>query len=200
MKARQLKSFILTTIVLTFAVLLFISFTQEGSKNLDKNISTLEVHAAGSPVERNVESIAPNGKMTIKLLAENSGTLTQWSISVMGTEIYSKEFPEEYSVVLPYNVFSPDNKYLLIKEILGDMVTYKVIKSDGGTFRDGANELDIGGLFTEKYKDLVITEATGWADVNLVLINTDHQNGDKGPSLWFNVLNKSFSRLSTRFD
>ena len=97
-------------------------------------------------------------------------------------------------------LFSSDDKYLFLKETTGNQITYFVLTASGLPVTKDAQTVDFSSLFTAKYPDYVITDATGWAAPTLVVINTNKTDGKVGPSFWFDVQTKSFIQLSERFN
>jgi hypothetical protein len=52
--------------------------------------------------------------------------------------------------------------------------------------------MEISELFYAKYSEYKITDITGWAAPNLLIVNTDDVNSEEGPSFWFDVSSKTF--------
>jgi hypothetical protein len=107
-------------------------------------------------------------------------------------EIFTKTEAAGVTLSIPDNTFSSDNKYVFLKETSASGVIYLVL-ADTQTF-------DVSSLFTAKYPNYVITDATGWAGPTLLIINTDKASGGIGPSFWFDVASNSFIQLSSRFN
>ena len=141
---------------------------------------------------------APNGEKTLVMKEKkDEGTVT-YTFSVSGKEgssrkeIFTKTLPQGGNLSIPYNTFSPDNKYVFLKETAADSVSYFVLSEDGSV-------LNISDLLEEKYTDYLIADVTGWGGTNLVIVNTDKSGGGMGPSFWFDVASRSFIQLSSRF-
>jgi hypothetical protein len=108
------------------------------------------------------------------------------------TFIFTKETNETYDILLPFNTWSPDNRYVLTKE---PHKTFTVWDTKGE--KQAAN---VSELFNEKYNNLTLSDITGWAAPDLLIVNTKTEDGKIGPSLWFEIASKNFIKLSTRFN
>jgi hypothetical protein len=152
-----------------------------------------------------VEVEAPNGKATLILREKRVVEGTKWLLSVKGEEgtekeILTKILPSGSSLSIPYNTFSPDNKFVFLKETSPGGVSYLVLATSGAPLTKDTQGLEIVSLFTQKYPNFKITDVTGWGGPTLVVINTDNQDGTIGPSFWFDVGSRSFIRLTNRFN
>lgn len=141
---------------------------------------------------------SPDGKIYLTSKKEKTENGTRYtylfSTSPDGekTQIFEKEVPAETTISVPFNTFSPDNKYIFLKESTSEKTTYFVVA--------GGKELDISSAFEAKYKDYKITDVTGWGGPSLVVVNADKASGGQGPSFWFEVGNGGFIQLSNRFN
>lgn len=137
-----------------------------------------------SPSSRPVTVDSPDGKFA--LIAEEK------TVAVFDrTKNIKKIIGDSYFV--PFNAFSPDNKYIFLKELeSGDFVALPL--------SDIQKTANISSLFTQKYPDFKITDVTGWGGVGLIVINTDKAEGGIGPSFWYEAFSGNFIRLSTRFN
>jgi hypothetical protein len=152
-----------------------------------------------------VEVEAPNGKATLFLREKRVVEGTKWLLSVRseeGTEkeILTKILPSGSSLSVPYNTFSPDNRYIFLKETSPGGVSYLVLATNGAPLTKDTQSLEIVSLFAQKYPNFKITDVTGWGGPTLVVINTNNKDGSIGPSFWFDVASKSFIRLTNRFN
>jgi hypothetical protein len=150
--------------------------------------------------------ISPEGKMTLSMKSEKVDTGTKYSFSIKESEsnivheIYARTVlaSAESKFSIPANTFSPDNKYVFLKETNDTKEGYFVLLVDSSL--NSQNPIDISIPFATKYPELTVTDVTGWGGINLVVINTNKANGAKGPSFWFDVPSNSFIQLSNRFD
>lgn len=157
--------------------------------------------------EISVDVLSPNEKatLTMKVLKMVDGAISQkFFISTdsgkENLEIYSQVSDPESQILIPYNTFSPDNKYIFLK--IGDVESpkYITLRSDGKNIKGDEKSVEITSLFYEKYGDFVIMDVTGWAGNSLIIVNTNFKDGRIGPSFWFDLSNLSFTQLSARFN
>lgn len=140
------------------------------------------------------EVLSPDGKVAITMKEKKveAGILHVFSIS--GREIFSKILASDSGLSIPFNAFSPDNKYIFLKESVSGQINYFVLPLAGG------GEIAVSEPFNERFgSDLTIDEATGWGGINLLIINTRKVGGGKGPSYWFEAPGGAFIRLSHTF-
>lgn len=150
---------------------------------------------------------APNGKMSLIFKEEKTkdGTVDTFSTQADGSttsiQIYSETLAAGTTLSVPYNTFSPDNKYLFLKRTSTAGVDYFVLKTDGSDLSKDEKSIDFMNLFNQKFSDNhLATDATGWGGMNLIVINTDNPDGSVSHSYWYDVTSNSFIPLSTRFN
>jgi len=140
---------------------------------------------------------SPDGKWALKERREKTNDSTIYTyITVNLTsgaqkEILKKTVPEGTTITVPLNTFSPDDKYMFLKEEGPDGIKYLVFP--------GA-DVEVSSLFAAKYPEYVITDVTGWGGYSLLVVNTDKKEGGVGPSFWFEAGSHAFTKLSTRFN
>lgn len=138
--------------------------------------------------------LSPDGKVTLTMKEKRVETGILHTFLVSGREIFSKTFPKDSSLLIPYNAFSPDNKYIFLKSVVSGQIAYFVIPLEEGEV------MNVSDPFNEKFgSELTIDEATGWGGINLLIINTNKVSGGKGPSFWFEAPGGAFIRLSHNF-
>ncbi len=113
--------------------------------------------------------------------------------------VYSKRLYGDSGILLPFNMWSPDNRYFFIKEYTPEDVSIKVFNSDGGLFMDGRSYLDLVEDFESGDYGFVFQEATGWGGYNLIVFNSENEKKEQGPSFWYELPGRSVIRLSTLF-
>jgi hypothetical protein len=122
-----------------------------------------------------------------------------WTINISDRLVFSRA--DKLNLYeLPFNAFSPDNKYIYVYLKNSVATSYIVLRVDGTPILKEGSDLEISSLFNKKYPTLKITDVTGWAAPTLLIVNTDKVEGGKGPSFWFDVTAHAFIQLSTRFD
>jgi hypothetical protein len=140
--------------------------------------------------------------MTTTINADTTKTFTFATINTTTnttTPLFTKTVVASSNMVIPFNAFSPDDNYVYISEIDGNVTHYFVFKTSGETFADGATYVDVTPLFVAYTAEYALSEVTGWADSSLLIVNTKTQDGKQGPSFWFDVSSKSFILLSNTF-
>jgi hypothetical protein len=141
---------------------------------------------------------SPDGKFSLIMKQKKESSTSLYSFwlkdETKGTqsEIFTKDETGEITLSIPENTFSPDNKYVFLKETGSGATNYLAIKD--------SQVLDIVSLFLAKHQNYVITDVTGWAAPTLLVINTNKSDGSLGPSFWFDVASKSFIQLVDRFN
>lgn len=196
-------------ILLGTAASLFILLQYNHAKN--KNIfftsaaPFLAPTSAPEKVEETSTVISPDGtsKLTMKKLQKDATTtysfLTRSETGSREQLIFYKTIPFSQSFTIPFNTWSPDNKYVFLKESTPAGDVYYVFNASGESFADNSRFINVSDLFSQKLPDYTVTEMTGWADPYLVIINTKTKDGKQGPSFWFEIPSRSFIQLSTHF-
>lgn len=148
--------------------------------------------------------VSPDSKATLTMREKNTNGEKELTFSVkkdgVEKEVFSKILSAGSVVSIPYNTFSPDDKYIFLKEVVQDNATYLVFATSGFPIAEDAQYFEIVGKFAEKEPDFKITDVTGWGGSTLIIINTDKNEGGIGPSFWFDVPSQSFIRLTNRFN
>lgn len=133
-----------------------------------------------------------NNSQTATLSTEDGGGQNE---KIIFTKILSKD----ENILIPYNTWSPDDKYFFIQENTSSATAIMVFQAKGEPFANGASSLDLTGLFRKQNMENSFKEATGWASESLIIVNTTTQNNTRGPSYWFEVPSKAIIQLSTPF-
>lgn len=181
-----------------------------GSKNvpqtvLTKNILTIKTPAP-SPTPVPTVITASDGKMSLTLKTTKLDEKTKYSViltdikSGKTTELYYENLDSASSITIPENTFAPDDKYIFIKKNSATQKEYIVLSTSGKNFKNEQKTVEISSLFNDKYEDYKITDITGWAAPDLIIVNTDTTEGKTGPSFWFDTNSFSFTRLTNRFN
>jgi hypothetical protein len=149
--------------------------------------------------------ISPDGtKKVIMRETENQDGAKNYDFSVLDIESAS-ELPISTQVVssgdmrIPFNTWSPDDRYFFIDQYAGSDKSVFVYKTDGAEFAPGAIFLDATDSFKKANTGNIFDEATGWASDTLIIVDTVKQDNSKGPSYWFEVPSKAIIQLSTEF-
>ena len=117
-----------------------------------------------------------------------------------GQLLFTKSIKTPTTLTVPFNAWSPDNRFFFIQEHMGSNINTHVYASSGKPFADGELSHNVTMLFAEKESTYMLKEITGWAAPTLLLVNTKHVYFEKdGPSFWFDVTRNTVTRLSTSF-
>lgn len=131
-------------------------------------------------------------------ITKNKNGVT-YSFSISGKEIFAKTVDPSTVISIPYNTWSPNNKYFFLKETGPGGTSFFVLSASEDSSSQNEKTANITDLFTQKYPDLKIGDVTGWGGINLVVVNSLRNNESKGPSFWFEMPSHSFIQLSTHF-
>lgn len=159
-----------------------------------------------TPVPRISKIIAsqinPDNSYILKLKMIPEQNLTAFTLlyakasDSTGTQLYASIPMLDTNWSIPFNTWSPDNKYIFIQEDKAktrDYIIFPVASADP------IEPIRLSRLFYNQYPDHVLREVTGWAGASLLILNTQTKNGETGPSFWFHPATKAFTQLSTRF-
>lgn len=142
-------------------------------------------------------------KLIMKTVSDKNTTKTYVFFTSDGTGensqmIFKKTLDAEKSMTIPFNTWSPDNKYFFLQEE-GEENSVLVFNSSGEPFANQEKYLDVTDLFRKSGNKNNFKEATGWASENLIVFTTTTQEGIVGPSYWFEVPSKAIIQLSLQF-
>lgn len=101
---------------------------------------------------------------------------------------------------IPYNTWSPDNKYIFLKEITPSGNNYYVHLAVPNTSSAIFPSSNIQEMFTKKVPEYEITDVTGWASPIYILVNAVSKSDQNQVSFWYDVENQSFTQLSLFFN
>lgn len=195
------KLLILIIVLIASAGVIFVS-----QKMHTQSSSYVPAAAEAQEEPKMTSEISPDGKFALTMKEEKGEVVIKYTFLVTDSEsniksqIFTKTVSSDGKMSIPTNTFSPDKKYVLLKEEDMGITTFWVLKTSGEAITEDSQALDISSLFMAKYTDYVVTDMTGWGGINLVVINTDKIGGGVGPSFWFDVPYKNFIQLSNRFN
>ncbi len=207
-KSYNFKTPILTSLLLAIGVttgLVFYSTSKMTYAPKPKeDFAATEVEKV-SEEETNYEIMSPDGKFSLKLNNKGSDLIHQTVIlknEKDGVEnvLLEKASSNDSLFSLPFNSFSPDDKYIFLKEGEGESAKYLVLRTDSKKLKGDIQTAEIVSLFEAKYSDFKVTDVTGWGGEYVIVVNTDYKNGKVGPSFWFEPASLGFIRLNTRFN
>ena len=164
-------------------------------------VFTPQISPSPKPSVPQIKTVSsPDGNVEAKLTQLQGNPKNTWTFNVGDKKIFESESPISTIFTVPDNTFSPDNKYVFLIENAGGIKSYIVFKANGEAFSDTQSSVEIASLFEQKVPGFKITDVTGWAAPNLLIVNTDKAEGGEGPSFWFSVNSENFTKLSNRFN
>lgn len=150
--------------------------------------------------------ISPDGaKKVLMKITENSDNTSTYDFSTADENganeqnVFTKILDSSKNMTIPFNTWSPDDKYFFIQENLGNNKKIYVFEANGALFLQGEPFLNLTDEFVKKNTGNNFDEATGWASETLIIINTKKPDGKKGFSYWFEIPSKAIIQLSTEF-
>lgn len=161
---------------------------------------------SGTYKESSISEISSDGKKTAILKIFDSGQgIRDFALYIADESstndklVYSKRLFGSSGIALPFNMWSPDNRYFFINEYTPEGKFVKVFNADGSVFADGEKYLDLTADFNDQEYGLKLQEATGWGGYNLIVFNTVGDNDAQGSSFWYEIPSRAIIRLSTLF-
>lgn len=192
-------------LVTAAAVLSGIFVWNNNRSSLPISFNTSQVTMPLSPISSKVErasQISADGtkNLIMSLTSNTDGTYSYKFVTEDSSGINSKQIFlttvgafEKYN--LPFNAWSPDNKYLFIYK---NDTNALVFRADGEPIAPNEQYIDLESVFKSKNNTNTLKEVTGWADPALVLFNTTDKNGQKA-SFWLEVPSRAIIPLATQF-
>lgn len=150
-----------------------------------------------------IEVHSPDGKMKVIMekMRENAQSTFTFTVSDINGDnpktILKKTLAENQNMFVSPNTFSPDNKYLFLKEEDSQSLSFFVFKTSGEPFSDGSNYIEVVPLFEKKKTGFQLSDITGWDSDTLLHVFTTSDKG-RGPSYWFDLSGRNFLMLGSR--
>jgi hypothetical protein len=165
---------------------------------------TLAPTAAPSDPTTSSQISSDGKKKVIMHVTENKDGTKTYDITTSDHEgvIYAKLLPQGENLSLPFNAWTANNSYFFIQENTKTGTNILVFRANGEPFADGELFIDVTALFANSpnhNSSDIFDQATGWAENNLLIINTKREDGTQGASYWFEVPQKYVLRLATQF-
>ncbi len=158
-----------------------------------------------TPAVETFSQPAPNGakKVTMKVSTNKDATKTYSFTTSDGDDsnqksIYSVTLPPEENMSLPFNSWSPDDKYLFLTHHTAAVNEALVFRGDGTPMTELDQHYEVYATFKAKNITNTYNETTGWASETLLIVNTTTPGGTV-QSYWFEVPSKAIIPLSTQF-
>jgi hypothetical protein len=154
------------------------------------------------PLEESQKQPSPDGKVELLMqVTHNSSGTTDYVFTSMDsneenqTQVFTTSFSDG-SYEIPFNSWSPDDKYFIIQKDTGEAL---VFTKTGKDITAAEQFLDVKEIFLQKKRPDIYNKVTGWASANLLIIQTVTAEGKKGRSYWFEVPSKAIIGLSGDF-
>jgi len=156
--------------------------------------STIVSAQAAAITESETEAHSADGQLNAvleeKQSGESSASYSLYSCDVNCTDktlLFQQTLPKGEKLELPVNAWSPDNKYVFVAKKGSGGNIFLVFRASGETFSDETPFIDVSSIFAEKQPNLILKDVTGWDSETLLHVFTNSENGDNGPSFWFEV-------------
>ncbi|HWY79375.1 MAG TPA: hypothetical protein VNW29_03390 [Candidatus Sulfotelmatobacter sp.] len=156
-----------------------------------------------TPVTTNaISQISSDGsqKVTIQTVQNKYATQTDNIFTVNTTiPLYSKTLSQGESINVPFNAWSPNDKYFFIQDNLSSGQSILIFQADGQPFTNGQSYLNLTDAYTKYGASDIFDQATGWAADNLIVINTKLSDGSQGKSYWYEIPDGGIIPLANKF-
>jgi hypothetical protein len=189
--AKHFKLLVLFSVVLAASgfLIFFLNKYQNTYQDTNAKEASITVPTEIKAASQEVSQESPDGKELVTLKTEDSQGLTKYTFTTLGGAFYTMSLAKGADVSIPFNTWSPDDKYFFFKQ----NNQFIVVSPKG-------EATNVSEAFAAKYPDLVLTEATGWAANTLLVLNTNKADGSAGASYWYNITYGNFTLLSNRFN
>ncbi len=111
--------------------------------------------------------------------------------------LFTRNSSASATMLIPANTWSPDNKYVFLRENNSNSFSIFVFKASGETFADKEQYLDLTALFDQRNLPYAVADVTGWDSETLLHVHTTaKEKNSRGPSYWFDVTDRAFLQLA----
>lgn len=189
---------IILLVALAFGGVLFLT-NYEKLTSSDQQSPILIKPIAPTPTVKNTEVHSADGEMNLIMQtqkqSDDSTTYSFFTSDITGNNkkvIFEKTVGAGVSMEMLQNSWSPDNKYVFLRENKPDSFNIFVFKASGENFADGQQYLDVISLFIQHKVRYLLSDVTGWDSPTLLHVVTS------GPSYWFDITTGAFLQLARR--
>lgn len=157
-----------------------------------------------TPIVQTASVDSPDSSESLIMKKQTTQQTTTYSFSLLTIStnserfLFMKNMVLGQSFILPANAWAPDNAYVFVKEITATGNNYYVLSTVDSSITMDQNQVNISDFFAKRYPNYKISDVTGWAAPNLIVVNTTTDTG-AFLSFWFDVPTKSFIPLATQF-
>ena len=200
--------------ILAAGIGLFLAFYTTHRPQLPTKISlpVIQTHENPTPIltplipqPQVISQISPDGAKQLTMTVTTSKDLTKTYTFVTSDAdgsnqqtIYTSPDTTD-SLSIPFNTWSPDDKYLFLTYTASSSAEALVMRADGKPLTDTEPTFNAKTIFDAKNTGNTYQETTGWASETLLIINTTVSDGSKGPSYWLEIPSLAIIQLSTQF-
>lgn len=190
--------FAIFLLILAFVGVLFFT-NSEKLTSLSQQSPILIKPVAPTPAVQNTEVHSSDGEMNLIMQKQkqNDGLTTYsfFTSDIAGNNkklIFEKTAVVGVSMEIPHNSWSPDNKYVFLKENKPDSFDFFVFNASAENFSSSEKYIDVMPRFAESKIKYEMKDITGWDSPTLLHAKTF------GPSYWFDITTKAFLQLTRR--
>ena len=140
-------TFILITTFATAGLVFWTSFRIKESTPFKESFAS-ETTTQITETETTEDVLSPNGKMTLTVKNVRKADIisqtffTKTFADETPVKIYSADSGSDRAYLVPYNTFSPDNKYIFLKTGTSEKPEYKVLRTDGKNIKGEEKTVD----------------------------------------------------------
>jgi hypothetical protein len=174
--------------------------------NTDDSLVVLPSPTVSIPKPQTTSQISPDGRKLLTMTqTTNQDKTKNYSIVASDADggneqtIYTASASAKASMSIPFNTWSPDDKFVFVNRTDNAGTSAIIMRADGAPLTSSSQTFDAKALFDARNTGNNYQEATGWASETLVIINTVRESGDKGPSYWLEVPSGAIIPLSVQF-
>ncbi|MBI5452523.1 hypothetical protein HY945_03605 [Candidatus Gottesmanbacteria bacterium] len=161
--------------------------------------------ATPAPKTDITEQPAPDGRKKLRMTTVvGSDTEKTFTFTVIDTATneekiaYKTITSNDENLSIPFNTWSPDDKYFFIKQVTNSGTDSLVFRGDGAPITETEQFLNSTSIFKAQITNNKYQDTTGWASETLLIINTTTPS-DTIQSYWFEVPSKAIIPLATQF-
>ena len=192
---KKSKSFFGYLLFLSFVVGLLVYLLQMNrNRSVVLSIEPEAPIVQATPIPTPISQVSPDGTYTVTL--KTKGDLHE--ILVNDALISTRSMESGTSLSIPFNTWSPDDKYFFLKATNNDKNEYLVMTGSGKPFAGDVSYLMVTDQFAQAHPESQIVDVTGWAAPTLLIVNAKSENEAK-MTFWFDVQTQKFIRLSNYF-
>ncbi|HYK08952.1 MAG TPA: hypothetical protein VEW42_05630 [Candidatus Eisenbacteria bacterium] len=208
----ELESVSLFLLATIFGVVFAMYYNHSAKPRSVFSLPVMDVFATPTPTPpptpkvETFSNVSPDGTKKLTMTVTPHATTSKtYAFSVSNADesnpqsIYSINLPIDETMNIPFNAFSPDDKFLFLEHNTRDGNEAFVFRASGDPMTDTKQYFNAPAIFIAHQTGNTYQETTGWASETLLIINTTLSNGDKGPSYWLEVPSKAVIQLSTQF-